>query len=130
MIILLTKFKVKRTDTRTTPIASKELNKEGGILSLFLIFSTIRALILSSNFNPFRANASVYFNAFQCSVTFLYPLKTSENFWFSDVFRGYKKCYRILECIDLNGNIDTSMCHKYIKIIKFIWKGIKKAISI
>ena len=73
MIILLTKFKVKRTDTRTTPMMSKELNKEGGILSLFLTFSTIRALILSSNFNPFRANASVYFNAFQCSVTFLYP---------------------------------------------------------
>ena len=23
------------------------------------------------------------------SVTFLYPLKTSENLWFSDVFRGY-----------------------------------------
>ena len=50
---------------------SKELNKEGGILSLFLTFSKIRALILSSNFN--RANASIYFNAFQCSVTFLYP---------------------------------------------------------
>ena len=23
-------------------------------------------------------------------VTFLYPLKTSENLWFSDVFRGYR----------------------------------------
>ena len=23
-------------------------------------------------------------------VLFLYPLKTSENLWFSDVFRGYK----------------------------------------
>ena len=35
----------------------------------------------------------VYFvglNPFQSSVTFLYPLKTSENLWFSDVFRGYR----------------------------------------
>ena len=23
------------------------------------------------------------------NVTFLYPLKTSENLWFSDIFRGY-----------------------------------------
>ena len=30
--------------------------------------------------NPFVPNAS-----------FLYPLKTSENLWFADVFRGQKK---------------------------------------
>ena len=29
--------------------------------------------------NPFQANAPI-----------LYPLKTSENLWFSGVFRGYK----------------------------------------
>ena len=29
-----------------------------------------------------------FFNSFQSSVTFLYPLKTSEKLWFSDVFRG------------------------------------------
>ena len=27
---------------------------------------------------------------FHVCVPFLYPLKTSENLWFSDVFRGYK----------------------------------------
>ena len=32
----------------------------------------------------------VMINPFESSVTFLYPLKTSENLWFSDVFRGYR----------------------------------------
>ena len=30
-------------------------------------------------------------NSFHATVLFLYPLKISENFWFSDVFRGYRK---------------------------------------
>ena len=30
------------------------------------------------------------FNPYSPSVTFLYPLKTSENLRFSDVFRGYR----------------------------------------
>ena len=29
-------------------------------------------------------------NPFSSSVTFLYPLKMSENQWFSDAFRGYR----------------------------------------
>ena len=29
-----------------------------------------------------------YVNLFHASDHFLYPLKTSENLWFSDVFRG------------------------------------------
>ena len=29
-------------------------------------------------------------NPFSTSVLLLYPLKTSENFWFSHVFRGYR----------------------------------------
>ena len=29
-------------------------------------------------------------NLFHVNVPFLYPLKTSENLWFSDVFSGYK----------------------------------------
>ena len=29
-------------------------------------------------------------NPFLFSVTFLYPLKTSETLWFSDIFRGYR----------------------------------------
>ena len=33
---------------------------------------------------------SVTLNPFESNVTFLYPLKMSENLWFSDVFRGYK----------------------------------------
>ena len=30
-------------------------------------------------------------NPFQANVLFLYLLKTSENLWFSDVFRAYRK---------------------------------------
>ena len=33
----------------------------------------------NSNFNPFQPN-----------VPFLFPLKTSENLWFSNIFRGYR----------------------------------------
>ena len=31
-----------------------------------------------------------FFNPFYAIGLFLYPLKTSENLWFSDVFRGYR----------------------------------------
>ena len=30
-------------------------------------------------------------NPFQANVPFLYPMKTSENFWFSDVFVGIER---------------------------------------
>ena len=43
---------------------------------------------ITSNTATFYA---VYPNLFQVNVVFLYPLKTSENLWFSDVFRGYRK---------------------------------------
>ena len=29
-------------------------------------------------------------NPFQVKIQFLYPLQSSENLWFSDVFRGYR----------------------------------------
>ena len=40
------------------------------------------------------------FNPLMSSVTFLYPLKTSENLRFSDVFKGYKNV-----TLDINGLI-------------------------
>ena len=36
-------------------------------------------------------NLKYLFNLFYATGLFLYPPKTSENIWFSDVFRGYKK---------------------------------------
>ena len=30
-------------------------------------------------------------NPFHITGRFVYPLKTSENFWFSDIFKGYRK---------------------------------------
>ena len=40
--------------------------------------------------NLFRANVPINFNVFPVYYKFLYPLKTSENQRFSDVFRGYR----------------------------------------
>ena len=34
---------------------------------------------------------SAFINPFHATDLFWYPLKTSENLWFSDVFRGYQK---------------------------------------
>ena len=31
------------------------------------------------------------FKQFQTNVPFIYPLKTSESLWFSDIFWGYRK---------------------------------------
>ena len=36
-------------------------------------------------------NSKIFINPFQATDPFLYPLKTSENLWFSDVFKGYRK---------------------------------------
>ena len=33
----------------------------------------------------------IFFNPFHATDLFWYPLKTSENVWFSDVFKGYQK---------------------------------------
>ena len=38
----------------------------------------------------FSSNIVDYFNPLQTNVSFRHPLKTSENQWFSDVFRGYR----------------------------------------
>ena len=42
------------------------------------------------------------FSPFQSSVTFLYPLKTSENQRFSDVFRGYRNVTQDQNGLKLN----------------------------
>ena len=40
---------------------------------------------------PFNLHiCSDFFNPYPPNVTFLHPLKTSENLRFSDVFRGYR----------------------------------------
>ena len=63
-------------------------------------------------------------NSFQSSVTFLYPLKTSENLWFSDVFRctevtlgeyGLSQMTSKLHAKNLNVSISSSR--------KTLWKS-------
>ena len=52
----------------------------------------IGALILNNfGVTSFVNHFTKKINLFQANVPFLYPLKTSENRRFSDVFRGYKK---------------------------------------
>ena len=45
-------------------------------------------------------------NLFHATCLFLYPLKTSENLWFSDVFKGYRKIIvainRLMDLLKLN----------------------------
>ena len=66
-----------------------------------------RLPLLLKHFNPFKApNALI-----------LYPLKTPENFWFSNVFRGYKmgtlvRNYSICVRFSFNIPIDTYICWK------------------
>ena len=46
-------------------------------------------------------------NPFHATGIFLYPLKTSENLWFSDIFKGYRKklwhemgwLFKIFRCV-------------------------------
>ena len=43
------------------------------------------------DFQAILSAAGFLFNPFHATGLFLYPLKTSENQRFSDVFRGYRK---------------------------------------
>ena len=38
-----------------------------------------------------KKSVNDYVNPFHATVLFRYPLKASENLWFSDVFKGYRK---------------------------------------
>ena len=40
------------------------------------------------NHDDIRTYNALILKPFQANVPFIYPLKTSENLWFSDVFRG------------------------------------------
>ena len=51
-----------------------------------------------THFFPKNTFSGCSFNPLMSSVTFLYPLKTSEKLRFSDVFRGYKTV-----ALDING---------------------------
>ena len=54
---------------------------------------------INQAYQSYEGNKKVYYvdyyllaqaNPFESSVTFLYPLKTSESLWFSDFFRRYR----------------------------------------
>ena len=42
-------------------------------------------------FTGFYIMGALVANPFHATGLFLYPLKTSETLWFSNVFRGYRK---------------------------------------
>ena len=67
---------------------------------LHFLCSEIRSL--KNQFNPYRANVPIFFNAFQYSVanvSILYPLKTPENLF---VFSGGVKWEHLLQNIEKN----------------------------
>ena len=43
---------------------------------------------------------------FNILLLLLFPLKSSENVWFSDDFRGNRSNFRILKSIEMNGDGD------------------------
>ena len=54
-----------------------------------MYFHILKQLKYISLESLFRYLVSIsLFNSFQANVPFLHPLKTLENFWLSDVFRG------------------------------------------
>ena len=61
-----------------------------------LVYSLINFIIplpvtyVKHSWSNYRRVAKRFLNPFQSSVTFLYPLKKSQNLWFSDIFRGYR----------------------------------------
>ena len=71
-----------RTFTRNRRVFSWECEKIFSMQLLFLgALSSVQLKSFFPKINPFHVN-----------VPFLYHLKTSENLWSSDVFRGYRNC--------------------------------------
>ena len=62
----------------------------------------VRVLKYASNTSISLRTALTKLNRFQVNVIFLYPLKTSENLWISDVFRGHE--HRTLALNGLNSS--------------------------
>ena len=90
------------SDTLQTNTYSKSLRKSEAILYVYSVFSIqILNTPLYASVRPFQAN-----------VPFLYPLKMSENLWFFDVFRGYKKGTLSWNGLTFN---ETPSVHKTIK---------------
>ena len=53
-------------------------------------FKASYCILEDSSFNNCNDPTEIHFNPFSTNVPLLYPLKTSENLWFSDVFKGYR----------------------------------------
>ena len=69
-------------------------------------YTTFIIRILKEFTSIFRLN-----NPFQANFPFLYPLKASENIWFSKVFRGYRKTILAWnECIFLSICLPVGKC--------------------
>ena len=73
-------FRSYRNQSLMRTMGVKELNKFYETLITFLRhYKFVWKILDQFFFNPFHANGP-----------FLYPLKTLENLWFYDVFRGYR----------------------------------------
>ena len=54
-------------------------------------FWTSKSAVFPGNFVKIFRTIVLCINQFHATGPFLYSLKTLENFWFSDLFRGYRK---------------------------------------
>ena len=79
--------------------------------------STIIRITLSLKVVPSK-QYWLWINPFHTIVLFLYPLKTSENLRFSDVFRGYRKRSEVVN--GLNNNFKRLFIYLINKILNFL----------
>ena len=61
----------------------------GKVLQVCFVDCEIELSLLILDLHGFVLNHDTKQNSFEANVLFIYPLKTSENLWCSEVFRGY-----------------------------------------
>ena len=89
IIELKKKYKVRKSCVSERPWQTVD-NFECSVLHIYCFAILIRLFNLIFQHQYF-CYCWRFINPFLPTCLFLYPLKTSENLWFSDVFRGYRK---------------------------------------
>ena len=76
-----------------------EFNSTTRLMAIKVIAKLLQ--VCGSAIEGMENQATVLLKLFHATGLFLYPLKTSEILWFSDVFRGYRK-RPVAELAELN----------------------------
>ena len=63
----------------------------------------------------------LFVNPFHVTGVILYPLKTSENLWFSDIFRGYRKRPSGMKWVNANQTITICQFGVFVTTSRCFW---------